>query len=71
MEILILIILVLIWWGSGYAGFIFWWTKDYNLRLHDLIVAFIIGLIGPFTWLLGYTIHGKDKILFKKQKDKV
>jgi len=50
-------------------GFVFWWTKDYDLRVSNLIIGIIIGgMIGIFTWVLGASIHGGETIIRKKRK---
>lgn len=71
MEILLIF---LIWYIAGITGFIFWWTKEYNLTTNDLFICFWAGTLGIFSWFIGWRIHGepinfpKDKIIFKKRK---
>lgn len=49
---------LLLWWLTGVAGFIFWWTKEHDLRAPDLALSFFAGLIGIFSWFVGWCIHG-------------
>ena len=64
-----LIVIMLIWWVVGVAGFIFWWSKDWELEKSDLIFGIFIGLMGPLTWVAGWFLHGtgynKIKNIFK------
>jgi hypothetical protein len=64
-------LLGMIWSILGISGFIFWWTTelDYTTDFLTLFITFICGLIGPFSWILGYLIHGakNPKILIKRR----
>lgn len=60
------------WWVVGVAGFVFWWTKDYDLELVDVLLGFGAGVAGPISWMFGYSIHGrsrkfKSKVIIKKR----
>jgi hypothetical protein len=73
-KMLILIVLSSIFWVvSGIWGFIYWWTPEYDLRLKDLELFLVSGLLGPFSWWAGYDIHGKHKhepaVLIKKESE--
>jgi hypothetical protein len=43
---------------SGWSGFIFWWTKDFDLQLGDLPICIFAGVMGPLTWVVGGILHG-------------
>lgn len=63
---------VVSWWVVGVAGFVFWWTKDHNLELKDMLLSFGVGLLGPFSWVYGCSIHGQpqefmSKVIIKKR----
>lgn len=58
MTTLIIIIAIVAWWIIGFAGFIYWWTKDYDFTLREMSMAVAAGIIGPFSWLAGWIIHG-------------
>ena len=53
-----MLILLLLWCLSGPASFIFWWTKDYNMRSIDFFLAFLCIILGPITYFIGYDIQG-------------
>lgn len=71
--------ITILWWLSGVAGFVFWWTKEYDLTLEpsQIFLSIFVGLIGPAAWILGAVIHGGDggvakakaqpKIIIKKR----
>ena len=64
------IILATLWYVSGVASFIYWWTKDCDVKSLEVILLVIVGFIGIFAFPLGYLIHGKqfNKILIKRRK---
>lgn len=63
----LLIIYLIIWCVSGPIGFIYWWTKEYDLKYFELLMALACVILGSITWIVGFAIHGnKSKILFKK-----
>lgn len=51
-------LLIVAWYVSGAAGFIYWWTTEWDLRSTDLVTAFFVGFMGPLSWVAGYCIHG-------------
>ena len=60
------------WWVVGASGFVFWWTKDYNLELVDVLLGCFAGIVGPISWVFGYSIHGrshkfKSKVIIEKR----
>lgn len=49
--------LFIAWYMCGVAGFLYWWTEEYDVT-PDLIVDMIpLGMLGPLTILAGYFIH--------------
>lgn len=36
-------LLAVAWWLSGFAGFVYWWTSDYNLGTGDVLLGFLCG----------------------------
>jgi hypothetical protein len=52
-------IVLILWYVSGIASFVFWWTRSENLAdyLFVFFVAFFAGFTGPFAWVTGYCIH--------------
>lgn len=58
---------IVLWYASGIAGFIYWWTRDWSLTTGDLLFSLLIGLMGPLSWIVGWMIHGRHKILIEKK----
>lgn len=55
---LVVVVCLWLWLWVGYKGFIFWWTHDFDFKLNDRLTARMSSILGPFTWLVGYFIHG-------------
>ena len=68
---MITLLLVLAWIVIGIGGFVFWWTKDFDFTTHDIFFGISTGVaLGPFSWIIGFFIHGNSitqKTLFKKR----
>lgn len=66
------IILLLLWYISGVASFIYWWTSEYDLTGKELVLGLCVGAAGPLVWPMGRIIHGKPSkkqpIIFKKKR---
>lgn len=60
----------IIWYAIGVSGFVYWWTKDYDLTLDEAMLALFVGLMGPFTWILGATIHGGSGHILLRRRGK-
>lgn len=64
---------IALWFISGGSSFVFWWTKDYDLKLGpELIVLFFATLAGPLSFIIGACIHGDEggdrgKILMRRR----
>lgn len=58
MLVLLIVIGVIVYYLSGIAGWIFWWTKTDNVTTEEIGLCLFCGLFGPFTWFLGWRIHG-------------
>ena len=70
MNIIIWILAFLAWEMIGAAGFIFWSTREWDFTTKDIPVALGIGLVGPLSWVIGYTVYGdsiKPRIIVKKR----
>lgn len=52
-----------LWWASGVAGFTYWWTNEYDFRSSAAPLAAVVGVIGPFAWVVGAAIHGGNDVL--------
>jgi hypothetical protein len=57
------------WWMCGIFSYIHWWTNEYDLDVGTLGFSFIIGIIGPLAYIIGYFIHSdtSNTILIKKR----
>ena len=67
------ILLCIGWYICGGVGFIFWWSKDHDATTTEIPMILILGILGPFTFILGWFVHGETfksppKVLFKKRK---
>jgi len=56
----------ILWYVLGCAGFIYWWTSEYDLTTQELAPLLVIGLSGPFSFLIGWRIHGDNKKIRNK-----
>lgn len=66
-----IIFLAMCWYLSGVSSFVYWWTTEYDLTFEDLCGAFLIGMIGPFAFVLGFAIHSKKgkTVIIKNRSD--
>lgn len=67
-----IIILCILWYVIGVSGFIFWWTREFDFENRDIPMSLMIGIVGIFSWIIGWFIHGKpifesNKIIFKRR----
>lgn len=73
---LLLIAIILLWLIVGATGFIYWWTREYDLTVDEIIIVIMVSIAGPISWLYGYFIHGKrskkseQKFLLKRKTKK-
>lgn len=69
---MIYLLLGIAWYLVGMASFVYWWTSEYDLETNQLFTIFIAGLVGPFSFLIGWIIHGKhtNKVIFRKRTTK-
>jgi hypothetical protein len=63
-------ILIVLWLVSGTSGFIYWWTKEFDFTSEQLFVSVFVSILGPVSWFVGWSIHGKgyssSKVYIKK-----
>jgi hypothetical protein len=64
-----MIILIVLWLVSGISGFIYWWTEEFDFTSEELSEACLVSILGPFSWFVGRSIHGKGsaKVYIKKR----
>lgn len=63
------ILLIILWVLSGWAGFIYWWTKEFPFTTEEIIVMLLQSAAGPLAWVFGWLLMGNtsDKIIFNKR----
>jgi hypothetical protein len=62
--------LFILWWLSGSASFIWWWTKDYDFTQGEIIICFFSGFLGPLSFFAGWGLHGGKSTIIKRRKSK-
>lgn len=78
MEAFLFIVISIVWFISGAASFIYWWTKEYDFTWDHVPLMVVGGVCGPLSFLIGWCVHGqlvfsrlfgvKDGVLFKKRE---
>ena len=78
MEAFMFVLLCILWFISGAASFIYWWTKEYDFTWDYVPLMVVSGVCGPLAFFIGWCVHGdavfgrlfknKDGVLFKKRK---
>lgn len=63
---LLLAALLILWLLSGFGSFVYWWTKNHDLRVEDVLVGIFISIAGPLNWITGWAIHGDSKTLLRR-----
>jgi hypothetical protein len=69
----ILISSCILWYLFGVMSFAYWWTKEFDLRVKDILPCLVLGFCGFFAWIIGWGIHGKplfkssSKVILKKR----
>jgi len=70
----LMIILLVLWYLSGVASFIFWHTKNWDLMVEELPLVFMAGIGGPLIFLVGWYNFGYDpkppKVLIRRRGNK-
>jgi hypothetical protein len=68
--IVLFIAIGIVWYCSGVAGFLFWWTRDFDFTTKEVPTACMIGLMGLFAWPVGIFIHGikGNKVIIGKRQ---
>ena len=65
------ILLAIAWLFIGFFSFVYWWTKEYDFTVDELPAALVTSLLGPISFVFGWSIHGKsifsNKIIVKKR----
>ena len=66
--------LALLWFASGFASFVFWWTAKYDFTKKELFVALYSSLLGPINfavfWFVFRKSSGNPNLIFVKKRNK-
>ncbi len=65
-----ILLLFSIWCIIGTIGFIFWWTKDLDFTIKEIVPTILLAFLGPFIFGLFImdVFEDNEKIFFKKRK---
>ena len=47
-------IILALWYFSGMAGFMFWWTRRLDFTFAEIPLAILFTATGPLAWIIGY-----------------
>ena len=68
----ILLVCYAAWWIIGVAGFVYWWTRDWDLTTSELVTCFMAGVCGPVAFLAGWLsrspANNKPKVLITRRR---
>lgn len=56
-----------LWYVSGVASFVYWWTKDDDFTGDTLPTAMAVGIFGPVAFLMGLSIHGGNQVIISRR----
>lgn len=55
-----IVFLLVLWWVTGSASFIYWWASSLDLTLVNGFLSVLVGIFGPIAFFMGWLIHGKS-----------
>lgn len=58
-----------LWYLSGYCFFLWYELREWGiLRLGDIVLALLIGILGPIVYFIGLFVYGKfpDVVLYRE-----
>lgn len=73
METFLFIVICIVWFISGAASLIYWWTKEFDFTWEEFPLMVFGGVCGPLSFLIGWLVcngrilETKDRVLFKKR----
>lgn len=73
MEAFIFTLLFILWFISGAASFVYWWTKEFDFTWEEFPLMIFGGAFGPLCFIIGWLVcngrilETKDRVLFKKR----
>lgn len=57
----LIVIFIVLWLITGWAGFVYWWTKEYDYTYSDIPISILVAFMGIISWFAGRSIHGDVK----------
>lgn len=60
-------IFLISWYIFGVLSFIYWWTSEFDFKNDDIPKALMVGFFGLFSFFMGWSIHGKSKVIIKRR----
>jgi hypothetical protein len=69
-----MIISFILWYLIGCASFVYWWTRDNDFQVINIILMIMAGFTGPLAYFVGYGIHHQldervvNFVILKKRK---
>lgn len=70
MVLVISILIMFSWLLLGMGSFIYWWIKEFDFTTEELVICFFVGLLGPFSFIVGALTHtwSDKKVLIKSKR---
>ena len=73
MTTLTVYLIMVLWYACGVAGFLYWWTQEYDFTTREIFIAAVLGIAGPLTFIIGAAAHGNartQRTLLKRKKNR-
>ena len=66
------IIIGILWYLAGVAGYIYYWTQAYDFNIMDAVICLFVGIFGPIVWVVMtiiWLVERKfwERVLIKKR----
>lgn len=61
MEIIWIVLIALGWYCTGCFSFVYWTTRDFDLKVKDVPLVLFAGFAGLIMWVIGWAVLG-DKL---------
>ena len=46
-----------LWYWTGKASFIYWWTRKFDYTSDEELIAMLMGTAGPIAFLIGFIVQ--------------
>jgi hypothetical protein len=66
---MLIIFAAVIWWLLGVVSMIYWWRTQYDVTRVTLVLAALVGFLGPFAFVVGWFLHSPSAeiVVIKKR----